>query len=95
MSVERQAKRNSLGYGATCSKHLNHDDGPKTVCKRQITLAKCSGDLALARRAMKAWLYMGHFLEEGASRTEHFAVDPLQEAAFWTEEALDQAVTQL
>ena len=49
------------------------------MCKRQITLAKCSGDLALARRAMKAWLYMGHFLEEGASRTEHFAVDPLQE----------------
>jgi hypothetical protein len=64
------------GWGATCKQHLNAFDHSKAVCKKSITLGRCSSDEARLR--MKLWLIHGGARVDATSATargDHLRLD--------------------
>ena len=58
-----------IGWGATCYRHNNRDDGDGVVCKKQL-----SGRCDMTRRMVCHWLVLGHGCCGPQQRTNHLDV---------------------
>jgi hypothetical protein len=63
-------KNGFVGYGATCRKHCDPGDGPKHICKKQITFG--AGKTAISPAdciaRVKMWLLLGKSLKDDCPR---------------------------
>jgi hypothetical protein len=69
--AEVHSKKNGfVGYGATCRKHCDPGDGPKHICKKQITFG--AGKTAISPAdciaRVKMWLLLGKSLKDDCPR---------------------------
>lgn len=87
-----------IGFGGNCRRHCNPDDGPRTICKVQLTFGK-SNPLSVeeTRCRVKFWCILG-WLQHGeleatpAPRTSHLALRPRDLDVTMTEVEMDAFV---
>ena len=90
--VSRRGK--VIAYGGTCKKHVAPGDAKD--CKKQVTLSRCGNDETRCRTAIKAWLYLGHFMSAcDLPRKAHIDMDALEASEGYDEAALDDLVLGL